>query len=100
MGGIDELIKNKKADPQKLALWGEGYGGYVAAWASTQTDRFKAFAIMDGMTNLISQLGTITSPNLLESVMGGPYWKDWALWRERSPLSHKDAYPFTIWDEC
>ncbi len=88
MSGIDDLIDKKKVDPNKLALWGRGYGGYTAAWASTQTNRFKAVIVVQGITDLISQVGTTASPALLETIMGGPYWKDWKTWRARSPLSH------------
>jgi dipeptidyl aminopeptidase/acylaminoacyl peptidase len=86
--GIDTLIEQKKADPHKLALWGWGYGGYLSAWAMTQTDRFKTVVVASGIANLISQVGTSTEPAILEAIMGEPFWKDWTTWREKSPISH------------
>ncbi len=88
MAGIDEMLKRKKVDPNKLVLWGWRYGGYLSAWALTQTDRFKTIIVGQGIANLISQIGTTTSPNFLEAVMGGPFWKDLKSWDEKSPISH------------
>lgn len=88
MTGIDHLIKEKKVDPQKLALWGWGYGGYLTAWTLIQTDRFKALVIGQGIVDPIAQIGTTNEPAFLEAVMGEPYWNDWQIWREKSSLSH------------
>lgn len=89
MSGIDHILKEKKnIDPQKLALWGWGYGGYLTAWALTHTDRFKTLVIGQGIADLIFQIGTTDSPNFLKAIMGGSYWDDWKMWQERSPLSY------------
>ena len=42
MAGIDWCIAERIADPARLAIAGLSYGGYMAAWAPTQTDRFAA----------------------------------------------------------
>ncbi|MGH2346542.1 MAG: prolyl oligopeptidase family serine peptidase, partial [Chloroflexota bacterium] len=42
MAGIDHLVAQGVADPDRLAIGGWSYGGFMAAWAVTQTDRFKA----------------------------------------------------------
>lgn len=89
MSGIDHVLKEKKnIDPQKLALWGWGYGGYLAAWALTHTDRFKTIVVGQGIADLVFQIGTTDSPNFLRAIMGGSYWNDWKMWQERSPLSY------------
>lgn len=91
LSGIDTLISEKKADLNKLALWGWGYGGYLSAYAMTQTNRFKTVIVASGITNLISQIGTTTEPAILNAIMGEPFWKDWKTWRGRSPISHVKA---------
>jgi dipeptidyl aminopeptidase/acylaminoacyl peptidase len=88
MAGIEAVIEGKKVDPNNLALWGWGYGGYLSAWTLTQTARFKTIIVGQGIANLISQIGTTTKPEFLEAVMGGPFWKDLKLWDERSPISY------------
>ena len=40
--GIDALVKDGIADPDRLAVAGYSYGGYMTNWLITQTTRFKA----------------------------------------------------------
>ena len=40
--GIDRLIADGIADPDRLGICGWSYGGYMTAWAVGQTTRFKA----------------------------------------------------------
>jgi len=40
--GIDALVKDGIADPDRLAIGGYSYGGYLTNWLLTQTSRFKA----------------------------------------------------------
>ena len=40
--GVDALVKEGIADPNRLAIGGYSYGGYMTNWLITQTTRFKA----------------------------------------------------------
>ena len=42
MAGVDLCIERGIADPDRLGISGLSYGGYMTAWAVTQTDRFAA----------------------------------------------------------
>jgi dipeptidyl aminopeptidase/acylaminoacyl peptidase len=42
MEGIDALVRDGIADPDRLAIGGYSFGGYLTNWLITQTDRFKA----------------------------------------------------------
>ena len=44
MAGVDLLIEREVADPDKMGLMGWSYGGEMAHWTVTQTDRFKAIS--------------------------------------------------------
>ncbi|MTI30589.1 S9 family peptidase [Xanthovirga aplysinae] len=57
MSGVDKLVALKIADKDKLALGGTSYGGYMANWAITQTDQFKAAIGYGGLSNLVSLYG-------------------------------------------
>ncbi|HEX2122707.1 MAG TPA: S9 family peptidase [Thermoanaerobaculia bacterium] len=52
--GIDKLIADGIADPQRLGLMGWSYGGYLAAWALGHSDRFRAVSIGGAVTDLLS----------------------------------------------
>ena len=56
--GVDYLIAQGVADPERLAIMGWSYGGFMTSWTITQTHRFKAAVIGAGVTNLWSFTGT------------------------------------------
>lgn len=87
MSGIDYLINKKIADPKRLAIFGWSYGGYLAAWSITQTDRFKAAIDGDGLTNFVSFAGTSDLPWYLSQYLGGTFWQKHRLYLNRSPIT-------------
>ncbi len=58
IAGIDFLIHEGFSDADSLAIAGWSYGGYMSAWAITQTDRFKAAIVGAAMTDLAVEYGT------------------------------------------
>ena len=62
MSGVDYLIGRGVAAPDRLGIGGWSYGGYMAAWAITQTNRFKAAVAGAGMSDLASEFGTEPKP--------------------------------------
>ncbi len=92
MAGVDALIERGIADPERLGIGGWSYGGYMAAWAVTQTARFKASVSGAPMTNLASEYGTETSSiNSYDTwYLGSPY-ENLDLFMQRSPVAHVKA---------
>jgi dipeptidyl aminopeptidase/acylaminoacyl peptidase len=56
--GIDAVEKVAPVDEARLGLTGGSYGGFMAMWANTQTNRFKAIVAGAGLSNWISYYGT------------------------------------------
>ena len=83
----DEAIRRGYADPDRLAIMGGSYGGYMTAWAVGHTDRF-ACAIADRLVgNLHSMSGTCDFPWSHGTYYRGNAWDDPSdLWRH-SPLA-------------
>jgi len=75
MAGVDDLVKRGIADPERLGIGGWSYGGYMAEWAITQTNVFKAAVSGAGMANLISEFGTEDHPAGDEWFYGVPWEK-------------------------
>jgi len=75
MAGVDDLIAKGITDPERLGIGGWSYGGYMAAWAVTQTTRFKAAVSGAGMSDLISEYGTEEHPAYDEWFWDTPYEK-------------------------
>jgi dipeptidyl aminopeptidase/acylaminoacyl peptidase len=58
MSGVDALIERGIADPKRMGFGGWSYGGYLTAWAITQSNRFKAAVAGAAITNWLSFHGT------------------------------------------
>ncbi|HEV7238237.1 MAG TPA: prolyl oligopeptidase family serine peptidase [Thermoanaerobaculia bacterium] len=56
--GIDKVIADGIADPDRLGLMGWSYGGFMASWAIGHSDRFKAISVGAPVTDLLSFHGT------------------------------------------
>jgi dipeptidyl aminopeptidase/acylaminoacyl peptidase len=63
MDGVDALVKAGIADPDRLAIGGWSYGGFMSLWAITHTDRFKAAVVGAGVTDLVSLARITDTPD-------------------------------------
>jgi dipeptidyl aminopeptidase/acylaminoacyl peptidase len=88
MSGVKDLIDRGIADPAKLGIGGWSYGGYMAEWAITQTNEFKAAVSGAGLSNLISEYGTEEHPSYDEWFYGVPYEGD-------NIVNYLNSSPFT-----
>jgi len=87
MAGVDWLIARGIADPDRLGIGGWSYGGYMAAWAVTQTVRFKAAVAGAPVIDLASEFGTESDSSYDEWFYGTPYEKLDGFIRS-SPITH------------
>ncbi len=91
MAGVDEVISRGIADPQKLAVMGWSYGGYMTSWVVSQTTRFKAARMGAGLSNIHSMYGTTDIPGYIGTFFNNyPEEKTLKLYRERSALTDVD----------
>jgi dipeptidyl aminopeptidase/acylaminoacyl peptidase len=88
MWGVKDLIDRGIADPSKLGIGGWSYGGYMAEWAVTQTNDFKAAVSGAGLSNLISEYGSEEHPSYDEWFYGVPY-------ESGSLVRYLNSSPFT-----
>ncbi|HET9371605.1 MAG TPA: S9 family peptidase [Vicinamibacterales bacterium] len=87
MKGVDYVIAQGWADPNRMVAYGWSYGGYMTFWMSTQTDRFKLISPGAGLTNLYSMYSTTDIPAYLGWFFGTP-WEQAAIYRKLSPIEH------------
>jgi dipeptidyl aminopeptidase/acylaminoacyl peptidase len=82
LAGVNKLVELGIADENKLVIGGWSYGGYLANWAITQTDRFKAAISVAGVSNLVSLYGQHEFSN-----------RDIGLWEYKSlPIDNVENY--------
>jgi acylaminoacyl-peptidase len=92
LAGVDALVEDGLADPQRLGVTGGSYGGYLTNWIVGHDDRFRA-----AMTcRSVSDMGTLF---IVGDLSGGEWpkleldvrpWEDPAYYREISPISYAD----------
>ncbi len=75
MAAVDVMIARGVADPNRLGIGGWSYGGYMAAWAVTQTGRFKAAVSGAPVIDMASEFGTENGSQYDEWFYGTPYEK-------------------------
>ena len=86
MSGVDTLIAQGIADPNRLAVMGWSYGGFMTNWVIGQTQRFKAAVAGAGLSNMISMWGTNDIPSTLDDYFSGTPWEETARYVKMSPL--------------
>lgn len=88
--GIDFLIGQGIADPERIGVTGGSYGGYASAWMSTYySERFAAAVMFVGVSNNISKWGESDIPEELYLVHARKrLWNDWDWFLRRSPIYH------------
>lgn len=90
MTGIDYLIDRGIAHRDSLGVMGWSYGGYMTAWAVTQTRRFKAAVAGAPITDILSQWGsTVANIHLMieDYFRGGPYEPGrWKVYQRSNPM--------------
>ncbi|HSE97520.1 MAG TPA: S9 family peptidase [Blastocatellia bacterium] len=88
MAGVDEVIRLKIADPNRLAVMGGSYGGFMTFWVITQTDRFKAAIGHAGISDWYSFHGQSDIPGLMEYGFGGVPWTARDTYVKYSPMTY------------
>ncbi|TFH64070.1 MAG: S9 family peptidase, partial [Gemmatimonadales bacterium] len=88
MAGVDRAVEMGVADPDKLAIMGGSYGGFMTFWAVTQTDRFKAAIGHAAISDWFSFYGQTDIPHLLEFGFGGLPWEMKGTFERWSPIEY------------
>jgi dipeptidyl aminopeptidase/acylaminoacyl peptidase len=73
--GVDALIKDGIADPDRLTVGGYSYGGYMTNWLITQTTRFKAAVTGAGAVEHIGNWGNDDTTYDDAYFLGGRPWE-------------------------
>ncbi|MFC7585833.1 alpha/beta hydrolase family protein [Nonomuraea antimicrobica] len=73
--GIDLLIADGVADPDRLGIGGWSHGGFMAAWAVGQTNRFKAAVMGAGISDWGMLVATGEGGTLEAGLAGSCGWE-------------------------
>ena len=95
MAGVDALIADGMADPDRLGVTGGSYGGYLTAWIVGHTDRFGAAVACRGVYDMTSEMlsGDIGGPLFGKYEYGANPWEDPELYRAHSAHHVRRRHP-------
>jgi len=89
MAGVDHLIAQGIADPDRLGVMGASYGGYMTNWIVTQTGRFKAASAGASLSDLSDTFYLSEGGEFMIDYFGRP-WENRDGYRAHSPLTYAD----------
>jgi dipeptidyl aminopeptidase/acylaminoacyl peptidase len=88
LSGVDYLIAQGSVDPALLGAMGWSQGGYISAFLTTSSDRFKAISVGAGISDWSTYyVNTDISPFTRQYLHATP-WDDPEIYRKTSPISY------------
>jgi dipeptidyl aminopeptidase/acylaminoacyl peptidase len=92
MAGVDALVADGLADPDRLGVTGGSYGGYLTSWIVGHTNRFRAALTARSVNDMTSQMlsGDIGGPMFGTEEYGVNPWEDHELYWRDSPIAYAD----------
>ncbi|MCZ2860133.1 S9 family peptidase [Blastococcus sp. VKM Ac-2987] len=90
MAAVDAAEQRPDIDPSRTAAMGGSFGGYMANWVATRTDRFKAIVTHASLWNLESFTGTTDASYYWEKEWGDPFTEP-RRYEQNSPHRYVDA---------
>jgi dipeptidyl aminopeptidase/acylaminoacyl peptidase len=87
MSGVDSLIAKGLVDPDRLGTMGWSQGGYISAFLTTHTPRFKAVSVGAGISDWMTYyVGTDITPFTPQYLHATP-WDDPQVYIKTSPIT-------------
>jgi len=86
LAGVDAVEAAYPVDPNRVGLTGWSYGGFIAMFAVTQTQRFKAAVAGPGISNWLSYYGENSIDQWMIPYFGAPVYDDPAAYANSSAI--------------
>ncbi len=86
--GVDALVRDGIVDDKRVAITGGSYGGFMASWAVTQTDRFAAAMPFAVVTDWVSFHSTTNIGQFDKLYLQAEPYDPSGEYTQRSPVYH------------
>jgi dipeptidyl aminopeptidase/acylaminoacyl peptidase len=90
MSGVDYLVQSGRVDGNRVGIVGWSYGGYMAAWAVTQTSRFKAALMGAGISDWHNYHAQSSLRDSDVRFLATNYLEHPEIYRKHSPITYAD----------
>jgi dipeptidyl aminopeptidase/acylaminoacyl peptidase len=88
MKAVDVVSTRADIDSTKMGVTGGSYGGFMTAWITTKTNRFKAAQTDRMISDWASWYGSSDAQGLTEFEFYGKPWDNYKLYDDLSPIRH------------
>lgn len=92
LAGVDSLVAEGLADPDRLGVTGGSYGGYLTNWIIGHDDRFRAAMTCRSVSDMgvLFTTGDISGGDWAKLEFDATPWGDPEYFREISPITYAD----------
>lgn len=87
MSGVDNLIKQGIVDTTRMGAMGWSQGGYISAFLTTNTTRFKAISVGAGISNWVTYYVTTDIAPFTRQYLKATPWDDMAIYQKTSAMT-------------
>ncbi|EMY8535952.1 S9 family peptidase [Bacillus paranthracis] len=88
ISGVDELVEKGIVDKDRVGVMGWSNGGYISAFCSTFSNRFKAISVGGGITNWSTHYVNTDIPYFIRMHLGNTPWNDPDIYKKTSPMTY------------
>ncbi len=88
ISGVDHLIELGCVDKDKVGVMGWSQGGYISAFCTTYSDRFKAISVGAGISNWETYYYNTDIPKFTKEYLADVPFRDKAIYEKTSPMTH------------
>jgi dipeptidyl aminopeptidase/acylaminoacyl peptidase len=88
MSGVQALVDRGIADPDSMVAMGWSEGGYISAFLTTTTKRFKAISVGAGISDWMTYYVNTDIHPFTRSYLGGTPWDLPDLYAKTSPITY------------
>lgn len=88
ISGVDMLIEKGMVDCERVGIMGWSQGGYISAFCSTYSNRFKAISVGAGISNWRTYYVNTDITNFTRSYLGATPWDDPEVYAKTSPMTY------------
>ena len=87
MSGVDSLIAKGLVDADRMAAMGWSEGGYISAFLTTHTDRFKAISVGAGISDWMTYYVNTDITPFTRQYLRATAWDDPQVYAKTSPIT-------------
>ncbi|QSX00716.1 S9 family peptidase [Haloterrigena alkaliphila] len=88
LAGVETVCERDYVDDDEVFVTGGSFGGFMTAWAVTQSDRFEAAVSQRGVYDLTGFYGSTDAFKLIEGDFDATPWEEPAFFWDQSPAAH------------